>query len=68
MSKGPFPRSAVLYILAHMDGWPSELAYRIGVLFDYPCTKRGVQNKMIQLRRKGYGEMQTGKEEEISIG
>ena len=71
MSKGAFPRAATLYILANIDEWPSVLAYRIGVLFGYPCTKRGVQNKIIQLRR-GQDAMQTKglvkTEEDISIG
>jgi hypothetical protein len=41
--KPPFPPAAREYIGKHLDEWPSVLAYKVGVLFDYPCTKEGIK-------------------------
>lgn len=50
--KPSFPDAAVAYIRLHQDEWPSVLAYKIGVLFGYPCTKRGVSEQIRKMRRE----------------
>jgi hypothetical protein len=43
MFKPTFPPAAKEYIKIHQDEWPSVLAYKVGVLFKYPCTPQGVK-------------------------
>lgn len=46
----PFPPAAVEYIRLHKDEWPSVLAYKVGILFGYTCTKRGVAEVIRKIR------------------
>ncbi len=48
--KPPFPPAAKEYLKAHADEWPSVLAYKVGVLFSYPCTGRGVREQLKGLK------------------
>ena len=48
--KPAFPLEAVEYIRRHRDEWPSVLAYKIGVLFGYTCTDRGVREQIKKMR------------------
>lgn len=44
-----FPPAAKEYIRQNKDEWPSVLAYKIGVLFNYRCTDRGVRGQIKKL-------------------
>jgi hypothetical protein len=48
--KPPFPPAAKEYIRLHQDEWPSVIAYKIGVLFNYPCTDRGVREQIKKIK------------------
>jgi hypothetical protein len=50
--KPAFPPAAQEYIEKHIDEWPSILAYKVGVLFSYPCTDRGVREQIKKMRIK----------------
>lgn len=50
--KPPFPPAAVEFIRMHQDEWPSVLTYKIGVLFDYPCTDQIVRKKIKEIRKE----------------
>jgi hypothetical protein len=49
--KPPFPPAAQEYIRTHAEEWPSVLAYKVGVLFNYPCTRDGVNKFLKRVRR-----------------
>jgi len=50
--KPAFPPAAQEFIKLHKDEWPSVLAYKVGVLFHYPCTPQGVK-KLIKKDKSG---------------
>jgi hypothetical protein len=49
--KKPFPPAAKEYIRQNQGEWPSVLAYNIGVMFDYPCTDRGVREQIKKIKQ-----------------
>lgn len=49
--KDPFPEAAQEYIVRHKNEWPSVLAYKVGVLFNYPCTPQGVKKQIKKIKQ-----------------
>lgn len=49
--KDPFPPAAVEYIRINKDEWPSVLAYKVSILFRYPCTDRGVREQLKKIKQ-----------------
>jgi hypothetical protein len=50
--KPPFPPAAREYISKHIDEWPSVLAYKVGVLFKYPCTDKGIRGQLKKIKEE----------------
>ena len=56
--KPPFPPAVKEYIRLHQDEWPSVIAYKIGVMFNYLCTDRGVREQIKKINSGQNPEVQ----------
>lgn len=52
----PFSPAEKEYAKNHLNDWPSELAYKMSVLFGVPRTERGVRNLIKTLKREQENE------------
>jgi hypothetical protein len=51
--KPPFPPAAKEYVRQNIDENRSVLAFKVGRLFGYPCTKEGVKCLIRKIKKEG---------------